>query len=67
MGWGASGIDPTGKAGVTGAYAPAEREVRRVQACCAGPPSFFFARIVAVLYDIEDNGDRNEVMADADV
>ena len=40
MGWGASDIDPAGKAVVTGAYAPALREVRRVRA--AAPASLFF-------------------------
>ena len=67
MGRGASDIDPAGKAVVTGAYALAAEGGLAYAGCCAGPPSFFFARIVAVLYDIEDNGDRNEVMADADV
>ena len=38
MGWGASGIDPVGKAVVTGAYAPAVREVRHVQAASPGLP-----------------------------
>ena len=40
MGWGASGIDPVGKAVVTGAYAPALREIRRVQAASPGLPLF---------------------------
>ena len=40
MGWGASGIDPVGKADVTGAYAPAVRDVRRVQAASPGLPLF---------------------------
>lgn len=40
MGWGASGIDPAGKADVKGAYAPAVREVRRVQAASPGLPLF---------------------------
>lgn len=67
MGWGASGIDPAGKAVVTGAYAPAVREVRRVQAASQGLPLFFFARIVAFWWTVIDNGVRNEVMADVDV
>ena len=40
MGWGASGIDPAGKAVVTGAYAPAVREVRRVQTASPGLPLY---------------------------
>ena len=40
MGWGASGIDPAGKAVVTGAYAPAVREARRVRAAAPGLPLF---------------------------
>ena len=40
MGWGASGIDPVGKAVVIGAYAPALREVRRVRAAAPGLPFF---------------------------
>ena len=40
MGWGASGIDPAGKAVVTGAYAPALREVRRVQVAVLDLPLF---------------------------
>ena len=40
VGWGASGIDPAGKAVVTGAYAPAVREVRRVQTASPGLPLF---------------------------
>ena len=40
MGRGTSGIDPAGKADVTGAYAPAVREVRRVQAASPGLPLF---------------------------
>lgn len=68
MGWGASGIDPAGKAVVTGAYAPAVREVRRVQTASPGLPLFFFfARIVAFWWGVIDNGVRNEVMADVDV
>lgn len=47
MGWGASDIDPAGKAVVTGAYAPAVMEARRVRAAAPGLPLFFFARIVA--------------------
>ena len=58
MGWGASGIDPDGKAVVTGAYAPAVREVRRVQAASLGLP-FFFARIVALLRAAGDNIIKN--------
>ena len=67
MGWSASGIDPAGKADVTGEYAPAVREVRRVQTASPGLPLFFFARIVAFWWGVIDNGVRNEVMADADV
>lgn len=67
MGWGASDIDPAGKAVVTGAYAPALREVRRVPAAAPGLPLFFFARIVAFWWGVIDNGVRNEVMADVDV
>ena len=68
MGWGASGIDPAGKAVVTGAYAPAVREVRRVQYCMRRASLFFFfARIVAFWWGVIDNGVRNEVMADVDV
>ena len=67
MGWGASDIDPAGKAVVMGAYAPAARGRFGACGCCAGPPSFFFCRIVAVLDFIRDNGGRNEVMADVDV
>lgn len=67
MGWGASDIDPAGKAVVMGAYAPAERGRFGAYGYCAGPPSFFFCRIVAVLDSIRDNGGRNEVMADVDV
>ena len=67
MGWGASDIDPAGKAVVTGTYAPALREVRRVRAAAPGLPLFFFARIVAFWRGVIDNGVRNEVMADADV
>jgi len=67
VGWGASGIDPAGKAVVTGAYAPAVREVRRVQTASPGLPLFFFARIVAFWWGVIDNGVRNEVMADVDV
>ena len=67
MGRGASDIDPAGKAVVTGAYAPAVREVRRVQTASPGLPLFFFARIVALLWATDDNGVRNEVMADVDV
>ena len=59
MGWGASGIDPAGKAVVIGAYAPALREVRRVRAAAPGLPFFFFARIVALLRAAGDNGVRN--------
>ena len=59
MGWGASGIDPVGKAVVTGAYAPAVREVRRVQTASPGLPLFFFARIVALLQTTSDNIIRN--------
>ena len=40
VGWGASGIDPAGKAVVIGAYAPALREVRRVRAAAPGLPFF---------------------------
>ncbi len=40
MGRGASDIDPAGKADVTGAYAPAVREVRRVQAAVLDLPLF---------------------------
>lgn len=67
MGWGASDIDPAGKAVVIGAYAPALREVRRVQAASPGLPLFFFAGIVAFWRVVLDNGVRNEVMADVDV
>ena len=67
MGWGASGIDPAGKAVVTGAYAPAVREVRRVQTASPASLFFFFARIVAFWWGVIDNGVRNEVMADVDV
>ena len=67
MGWGASGIDPAGKAVVTGAYAPALREVRRVRAAAPGLPLFFFARIVALLRAAGDNIIRNEVKADVDI
>ena len=59
MGWGASGIDPAGKAVVIGAYAPALREVRRVRAAAPGLPFFFFARIVALLRAAGDNIIRN--------
>ena len=59
MGWGASGIDPAGKAVVIGAYAPALREVRRVRAAAPGLPLFFFARIVALLRAAGDNIIRN--------
>ena len=59
MGWGASGIDPAGKAVVTGAYAPAVREVRRVQTASPSLPLFFFARIVALLRAAGDNIIRN--------
>ena len=59
MGWGASGIDPAGKAVVTGAYAPALREVRCVRAAVPGLPLFFFARIVALLQTTSDNIIRN--------
>ena len=58
MGWGASGIDPVGKAVVIGAYAPAVREARRVRAAAPGLP-FFFARIVALLRAAGDNIIRN--------
>ena len=67
MGWGASDIDPAGKADVTGAYAPALREIRRVQAASLGLPLFFFARIVALLRAAGDNIIRNEVKADVDI
>ena len=67
MGWGASGIDPAGKAVVTGAYALAAEGGLAYAGCCAGPPSFFFARIVAFWWGVIDNGVRNEVMADVDV
>ena len=67
MGRGASDIDPAGKADVTGAYAPALREVRRVQAASLASLFFFFARIVAFWWCVIDNGVRNEVMADVDV
>ena len=67
MGRGASGIDPAGKADVTEAYAPAVREVRRVQAASPGLPLFFFAGIVAFWRAVIDNGVRNEVMADVNV
>ena len=40
MGRGASDIDPAGKAVVTGSYAPALREIRRVQAASPGLPLF---------------------------
>ena len=40
VGWGASGIDPAGEAVVTGAYAPAVREARRVRAAAPGLPLF---------------------------
>ena len=59
MGWGASGIDPVGKAVVIGAYAPAVREARRVRAAAPGLPLFFFARIVALLRAAGDNIIRN--------
>ena len=59
MGRGTSGIDPAGKADVTGAYAPAVREVWRVQAASPGLPLFFFARIVALLQTTSDNIIRN--------
>jgi len=52
---------------VTGAYAPAVREVRCVQAASPGLPLFFFAGIVAFWRVVLDNGVRNEVMADVDV
>ena len=67
MGRGASDIDPAGKAVVTGAYAPALREIRRVQAASLGLPLFFFARIVALLRAAGDNIIRNEVKADVDI
>ena len=67
MGWGASDIDPAGKAVVTGAYALAAEGGLAYAGCCAGPPSFFFARIVAFWWGVIDNGVRNEVMADVDV
>ena len=47
--WGASGIDPAGKAVVTGAYAPAVREVRRVQTASPGLPLFFLCPYRCVL------------------
>ena len=50
-----------------GRYAPAVREVRRVQTASPGLPLFFFARIVAFWWGVIDNGVRNEVMADVDV
>ena len=59
MGWSTSGIDPAGKAVVTGAYAPALREVRRVRAAAPGLPLFFFAGIVAFWRVVLDNGVRN--------
>lgn len=40
MGRGTSGIDPAGKADVTGACAPAVREVRRVQVAVLDLPLF---------------------------
>ena len=49
MGWGASGIDPVGKAVVIGAYAPAVREVRRVQTASPGLPLFFLCPYRCVL------------------
>ena len=67
MGWGTSGIDPAGKAVVTGAYAPVVREVRRVQAASPGLPLFSLPVSVALLWATDDNGVRNEVMANVDV
>ena len=67
MGWGASGIDPAGEAVVTGPYAPGCEGGLACAGCCAGPPFFFFARIVAFWRGVIDNGVRNEVMADVDV
>ena len=67
MGWGASGIDPAGEAVVTGAYAPGCEGGLARAGCIAGPPSFFFAGIVAFWRVVIDNGVRNEVMADVDV
>lgn len=67
MGWCASGIDPAGEAVVTGAYAPGCEGGLAYAACCAGPPSFFFAHIIAFWRGVIDNGVRNEVMADVDV
>ena len=49
VGWGASGIDPAGKAVVTGAYAPAVRGGPARAGCIAGPPSFFLCRYRCVL------------------
>ena len=56
MGWGASGIDPAGEAVVTGAYAPGCEGGLAYAGCYAGPPSFFFARIVAKILPICDTG-----------
>ena len=67
MGWGASGIDPVGKAVVIGAYAPAVREARRVRAAAPGlplfslPVSLHFYKPQAII------SSETEVKADVDI
>ena len=67
MGWGASDIDPAGKADVTGAYAPALREVRRVQA--ASLASLFFSLPVSLHFCGPQAiiSSETEVKADVDI
>ena len=59
MGWDASGIDPAGKAVVTGAYAPAVREARRVQAASPGLPLFSLPVLLQTLLKCGYNRYRN--------
>ena len=67
MGWGASGIDPDGKAVVTGAYAPAVREVRRVQAASLGLPLFSLPVSLHFCGPQAIISSKTEVKADVDI